>query len=56
MSKPDQQDDDTFTLQNDVPPEKPEQFETKGGKQMPLIRGLMDCPGQQDLFPDLAAS
>lgn len=52
-----QDDDDDFTLQNIPRKPAPPEFETIGkGKQGLLLRGLMDCPGQQDLFPDMTAN
>jgi hypothetical protein len=53
-----QDQDEPFTLQNAPPPEKLEPlFEPlPKGKQIPLLRGLKDAPGQQDLFPDMTAT
>jgi hypothetical protein len=52
------EDDEPFTLEN-VPrkPTEPPLFEPlPKAKQRPLLRGLNDAPGQQDLFDDMTAS
>lgn len=54
----DEDDDEPFRLVNDRPKPKPKpvQFETLKATQLPLIRGLGDCPNQQDLFDDMTAN
>jgi hypothetical protein len=58
MELPDRPADEPFALQNAPPkPQEPPLFEPKPkARQIPLLRGLMDCPNQQDLFDDMVAN
>lgn len=49
--------EEKFTLQNDKPKQPKQVFDEKPkAKQLPLLRGLDDEPGQLDLFDDMTAS
>jgi hypothetical protein len=50
MNRDQPQDKERFTLANEAPRPKPQQFENKGARQMALLAGLDCLPGQRDLF------
>lgn len=50
---PDSSAEQPFQLQNATPKPAPATFENKAGKQLNLIHGKDDLPGQQDLFPGM---